>query len=108
MKTEFKDDWKNWLTTNLANGQDKNGLFKILLDEGYSYTAIKFEMQFEPTVPLDQLVNPFHQHEVAAEPKQSALADKGAGSNFGAIDITRGFSICWTGLYRPISHIDIM
>jgi prolyl 4-hydroxylase len=84
MKTEFNDDWKNWLTTNLANGQDKNGLFKILLDEGYSYTAIKFEMQFEPTVPLDQLVNPFHQHKVAAEPKQSALTDKGAGSNFGA------------------------
>ena len=74
MKTELNDDWKNWLTTNLANGQDKNGLFKILLDEGYSYTAIKFEMQFEPTVPLDRLVNPFHQHKVAAEPKQSALA----------------------------------
>ena len=34
MKTEFNTDWQNWIKTNVDNGQDKNGIFKILLDEG--------------------------------------------------------------------------
>ena len=32
MKTEFNADWQNWIKTNVNNGQDKNGIFKILLD----------------------------------------------------------------------------
>ena len=59
MKTEFNTDWQNWIKTNVDSGQDKNGIFKILLDEGYSYQAIVREMQFEPSVPVDQLINPF-------------------------------------------------
>lgn len=59
MKTEFDQDWKNWIKTNVDNGQDKNGIFKILLDEGYSYEAICREMAYKPTLPTAMMVNPF-------------------------------------------------
>lgn len=59
MKTEFDNDWKNWIKTNVDNGQDKNGIFKILLDEGYSYEAICQEMAYKPTLSLAMLINPF-------------------------------------------------
>ena len=48
MKTDFNADWKTWIKTNVENGQDKNRLFKILLDEGFTYESIREEMQFEP------------------------------------------------------------
>ena len=48
MTTEFNADWKAWIKTNIDNGQDKHGLFKILLDEGFAYQAICEEMRFEP------------------------------------------------------------
>lgn len=72
MKTEFNPDWQNWIKTNVDNGQDKNGIFKILLDEGYDYQAIKQEMQFEPTIPIDQLVNPLAAAQAA---KQQVISD---------------------------------
>lgn len=75
MKTEFNADWQNWIKTNVDNGQDKNGIFKILLDEGYSYQAIQREMQFEPTIPVDQLINPF----AAAQTKQKQLVTDNYG-----------------------------
>ena len=59
MKTVFDEAWKNWIRTNVGNGQDKDGIFKILLDEGYEYRAICHEMNYEPSVALDELVNPF-------------------------------------------------
>ena len=59
MKTEFSADWKIWIKTNVDNGQDKNGLFKVLLDEGYNVDAISKQMDYYPDIPLDQLVNPF-------------------------------------------------
>ncbi|GLS26030.1 hypothetical protein [Marinibactrum halimedae] len=68
MKESFSVDWKNWIKTNVEAGQDRNGIFKILLDEGYLYDAIVKEMQFEPTIPVGQLVNPF----VAAEQMRQA------------------------------------
>ena len=58
MKTVFDEAWKNWIRTNVANGQDRDGIFKILLDEGYQYRAICQEMNYEPSVALDDLVNP--------------------------------------------------
>lgn len=83
MKTEFDYDWKNWIKTNVANGQDKNGIFKILLDEGYSYEAICQEMAYKPTLPLEMLINPFE-----AAKKSKAQQDTNSGT---AIDISQLF-----------------
>lgn len=59
MKTDFDESWKDWIKTNVDNGQEKDGIFKILLDEGYDYHAICSEMSYLPSVPLEQLRNPF-------------------------------------------------
>ena len=53
MKTMFNDEWKIWIKSNVDDGQDKNGLFKILLDEGFTYESIREEMQFEPAVKTE-------------------------------------------------------
>ena len=53
MKTTFNDEWKIWIQTNLSNGQDKDYIFNLLIDEGYSYNAVKKEMKFEP-IPKDE------------------------------------------------------
>ena len=42
----------------MTAGHDKNGLFKILLNHGFAYDAIKEALAFEPSVPLDELVDP--------------------------------------------------
>ena len=49
MKTQFSPEWRHWIKTNIDNGQDKDYIFNLLIDEGYSYDSIKEEMQFEPT-----------------------------------------------------------
>jgi len=59
VKTVFDESWKNWIKTNVDSGLDKDGIFKILLDEGYEYRAICKEMKYKPSVPLDKLINPF-------------------------------------------------
>lgn len=55
---KFDLEWKKWLRKNLKAGKDKNGIFKVLLDSGFEYNAIKRQMKFEPTLPVDKLVNP--------------------------------------------------
>jgi prolyl 4-hydroxylase len=66
MKTEFSPDWKDWIKINMNDGQDPDGIFKILLDEGYSFEAIAKQMNYKPSRPISDLKNPF---EVAAEEK---------------------------------------
>jgi prolyl 4-hydroxylase len=49
MSTKITADWLKWIKVNIANGQDRNHLFNILLGEGFSYEAIAEAMQFSPT-----------------------------------------------------------
>ena len=65
MKTEFTQEWKDWIATNVNAGQDRDGIFKILIDEGYAFSAIVKQMNYQPSRPVNELLNPFH------EPAQS-------------------------------------
>ena len=56
--TQFTDEWQSWIETNVTAGHDKNGLFKILLNHGFAFDAIKEALAFEPSIPLDELVDP--------------------------------------------------
>ena len=67
MKTTFDPSWKDWIKTNIAAGKDKNGIFKVLLDEGYAFEAIAREMKYVPNVPLSALKNPLKATRTAAE-----------------------------------------
>lgn len=55
---KLSPEWKNWLRTNLAAGCEKDGLFKILLDNGFDYHTVRREMKYEPSQPIYMLRNP--------------------------------------------------
>lgn len=51
-------DWVDWITLNIQRGCDKDGIFKILLDEGFSREQIVVQMNHEPLVDPDYIINP--------------------------------------------------
>lgn len=71
-KRKFDEQWQTWLRTNLATGCDKDGLFKILLDNGFDYDVVRRQMNYEPELPIYMLRNPLKdpQRKAAAEPQQ--------------------------------------
>lgn len=81
-KPVFSEDWKNWIRTNVEAGCDKNGIFRILSDEGFDYDRIKDALNFEPAVALDQIINPLKQ---ASRTQTEVVAETGGGSVAGAM-----------------------
>lgn len=71
MKTYFSSDWKNWIVVNVNAGRDLDGIFKILLDEGYDYKAIVEEMNYQPSKAVNELINPF----LAMKPQDKKIID---------------------------------
>lgn len=61
VKSGFNDDWKDWITTNIEAGCDRNGMFRIMLDAGFDYDLIRDALDFEPMLPVDQITNPLEQ-----------------------------------------------
>ena len=58
-KKRFNAAYKTWIKRQLDDGRDPNGVFKVLLDQNYDYETIRQAMQFTPTVPVEDLVNPY-------------------------------------------------
>jgi len=54
----FTEDWIDWINENVSVGCDKNGIFKILLDEGFTHQQIRKQMNFEPLENVASIVNP--------------------------------------------------
>jgi len=63
-KKKLNDHWRNWVRTNVKAGCDKNGMFKIMFDEGFDYDLIKDALNFEPVIPVDQIINPLKRRKV--------------------------------------------
>ena len=76
MKTEFTADWKQWIKTNVDAGQDKDGIFKILSDDGYDFEAIVEEMGYRPSRPIEEIVNP---HKTEAHNFKGSAFEKNHG-----------------------------
>jgi prolyl 4-hydroxylase len=70
----FNPDWIQWIQTNVNAGRDKDGIFKILLDEGYAFDAIQQQMNYTPSVPLENLVNPFAQAAKASKASMHGMS----------------------------------
>jgi len=67
MTKSFNEEWTQWIRSNVDDGRDKDGIFKILLDEGYLYEDICLQMNYAPSVPLGNLVNPHVEANFAAQ-----------------------------------------
>lgn len=103
MKTEFTQDWKNWLTTNINAGQDRDGIFKILLDEGFAFTAIVEQMGYRPSRPPWELVNPFKVQAQAQENSQlkQASGSKGHAAKVKSLTGNNGLAIAPEDIFVP-------
>lgn len=58
-ETGFDEEWKDWIDSNVAYGVNKDVIFRILLDNGFDYEAIRNKLKHEPSVSIDQINNPW-------------------------------------------------
>ena len=58
MDKQITQDWKDWIELNISRGCDKDGIYKILLDEGFNPIDIEKEMGYVPNVDVASIVNP--------------------------------------------------
>ena len=58
MDKQITQDWKDWIELNIRRGCDKDGIYKILLDEGFNPIDIEKEMDHVPDVDVATIVNP--------------------------------------------------
>ena len=62
MNREFNKEWVDWISLNIERGCDKDGIFKILIDEGFDPIQIEEHMGYKPvsythlTLPTSDLV----------------------------------------------------
>lgn len=80
MTTHFTPEWKKWIKTNIEAGNDPDGMFKILLDEGYDHNLIIKEMNYQPSTSLSELVNPLNEmsHQIQAQ-REPTINNNGLG-----------------------------
>lgn len=53
---EFSDEWKVWIWKNVERGCSKDNIFKQLTDHGFPFDWIRAELNYQPSIPLDQIV----------------------------------------------------
>ena len=58
MNREFNKEWVDWINLNIDRGCDKDGIFKILIDEGFDPIQIEQQMGYKPNVSFDSIDNP--------------------------------------------------
>ena len=100
MKTRFTPDWQDWIKTNVDAGNDKDGIFKILLDNDYDYWAIAEQMNYIPSRPADELINP---HKVAN--KTSSVQSTANSPQTSSFPDNHGMPIARSKIYVPNANI---
>ena len=63
MNKEFNKEWLDWIKLNIDRGCDKDGIFKILVDEGFDPIDIEKQMNYRPGVQVDRIQNPLINNE---------------------------------------------
>ncbi len=48
LKTKFSPDWQTWIQLNLERGVERDYIFNMLIESGFSYQSVVEEMDFEP------------------------------------------------------------
>jgi len=67
MSKELNADWIEWININYKKGCDKDGIFKILLDEGFGLKNIIDNMGYIPTANPNFIINPLKDTAVVKE-----------------------------------------
>ena len=70
MYKQFNKEWIDWINLNIARGCDKNGIYKILIDEGFNPAEIEKHMKYSPDIDINTVVNPLTNNPQAKQKKQ--------------------------------------
>ena len=70
MYKQFNKEWIDWINLNIARGCDKNGVYKILIDEGFDPDEIEKHMKYSPDIDINTMVNPLTNNPQAKQKKQ--------------------------------------
>ena len=74
MTRPLTSEWEEWIRLNVARGCDKDGIFRILLDEGFDYEQIAGHLGYRPSVDIATVTNPLKSQQAAAESAASTSA----------------------------------
>ncbi len=66
----FDENWKRWIRHNVGRSCDKDEIFKILIDNGFDYDAIRNELNHEPSVSINQIENPLLTEQIDDTPSE--------------------------------------
>ncbi len=75
MAKELTQEWLDWIQLNVERGCDRNGIFRILIDEGFDYQDIASHMNYQPTVDLVDITNPLKVGTKSDPDSDNALQD---------------------------------
>ncbi len=76
MQKPITSDWQDWINLNVSRGCDKDGIFKILLDEGFGYQQIVDQMGYQPQRDIDTIENPLKAQQDSNEFDDPITIDK--------------------------------
>ena len=48
-------EWIDWINLNISRGCDKEGIYKILIDEGFDPSDIEKQMGYQPKVDIEDI-----------------------------------------------------
>ena len=51
----INQEWIDWINLNISRGCDKEGIYKILIDEGFDPSDIEKQMGYQPEVDIDDI-----------------------------------------------------
>ena len=55
MNKELNKEWVDWINLNISRGCEKEGIYEILIDEGFDVTDVERQMGYQPKVDIDNI-----------------------------------------------------
>jgi len=76
MGKDFTPEWVDWVELNIRRGCDRDGIFRILLDEGFGHEQIVAQMGYRPSVDTARIKNPLRELAESSDRAASGFARK--------------------------------
>ena len=55
MNKELNKEWIDWINLNISRGSEKEGIYEILIDEGFDPSDVERQMGYQPKVDIDNI-----------------------------------------------------
>ena len=51
----INQEWIDWINLNISRGSEKEGIYEILIDEGFDPSDVERQMGYQPKVDIDNI-----------------------------------------------------